>query len=127
MTSLDQLRAQWLEVVDLAVQHNCNRAVLIEDRLVSAAHINDCEALHPQRHAIAAPDATRIGTAVSYGCAHALDHAPVHRPSEVHLPDYAAHVGSGAVTARSSAAGIARPKRSSHCCAITDGAWCCAT
>ena len=43
-----ELGAQLAEVVDLAVEDDADRAVLVEDRLVAARQVDDRQAAHPQ-------------------------------------------------------------------------------
>ena len=43
-----QLLAQLLEVVDLAVEDDDDRSILVEDRLVAGHEIDDAQALDPE-------------------------------------------------------------------------------
>ena len=48
-------RAQLAEVVDLAVEHDPDRAVLVVNRLMAGRQIDDAQAAHPERHALVDP------------------------------------------------------------------------
>ena len=46
-----QVRAQLAEVVDLAVEHDHDRAVLVVDRLVAGVEVDDPQPLDPEADA----------------------------------------------------------------------------
>ena len=45
-----QLTAQFLEVINLSIQHHPDRAIFVAQRLVAAFHIDDAEAPDPKRN-----------------------------------------------------------------------------
>jgi hypothetical protein len=93
VTLRDELRAQLHEVVDLAVEDDRDRAVLVEDRLVRARAIDDRESPEREPHAAALQKAVGVGTAMR----HRAGHAPQQRTvdagvgSEQHETGNAAH------------------------------------
>src|SRR5688572_9880579 len=68
-----EVAAQLPVVVDLAVEDDPDRAVLVRDRLLAAFEIDDAEAPHAERDAFADVDAFLIGAAVHDGPAHPAD------------------------------------------------------
>jgi hypothetical protein len=85
--------AQLAVVVDLAVHHDDHRAVLVVDRLVSRAEVDDPQALDAQAGAALAVHAARVGPAVLEAGAHALDEVRGDAlPGRAKLSDDATHV-----------------------------------
>ena len=52
-----ELAAQLAEVVDLAVEDDPDRAVLVVDRLVAGREVDDAQPAHAERHALVHPHA----------------------------------------------------------------------
>src|SRR5882672_1419693 len=94
MPTTDELGAQLVEVVDLAVQDNGQRAVLVEDRLLSVGYVDDREALHPEGHAAIVVEAAFVRPAMHHGIAHRVHRARIDCAPEVDLPCYSAHLGN---------------------------------
>jgi hypothetical protein len=65
-----QLRAERVVVVDLAVEDDHDRAVLVGDRLVPAGHVDDAEPAHADRDARADVAPFVVGPAMKDGAAH---------------------------------------------------------
>ena len=59
-------------VVDLAVEDDVDGPFLVSDRLVAAAHVDDAESTHAERHATVHVVARVIGTAMADRIAHPL-------------------------------------------------------
>src|SRR5262245_51714059 len=70
---MDERAPQFLIVVDLAVEHDPDRPILVADRLLAAVEIDDSQTAHPQSGAWAEVDAFFVGTAVHQH--------PAHRPN----------------------------------------------
>ena len=68
-----ELLVQLLVVVNLAVEHDADRAVLVEDRLLAAFEVDDAEPAHAERDAVVDVDALFVGTAVHHHAAHRAD------------------------------------------------------
>ncbi len=89
-----QLGHQFLEVVDLAVEHHDHRAVLVKQRLLAGRQIDDRQA------AMAEPDTgfpvqpTLVGTAMELGLVHAIEQRMRNVPALACIEDAsdAAHV-----------------------------------
>ena len=81
-------------VVDLAVEHDCNGAIFIEDRLLSAAEIDDAETAMAQTGVSIDKVTVIIWTAVRLSRSHAFDQLPVDVVSYVEIDDPAnpAHI-----------------------------------
>src|SRR5437763_341119 len=79
---------------ELTFQDDGDGAVLVEDRLVSARHIDDREALYAKSNAVVRPDSARVRPSVLERRAHVLDCRAVDRSPEVDLAGYTAHVDS---------------------------------
>ena len=74
-----QLRAQLAVVVDLAVQDDDDRAVLVEDRLVAGLEVDDAQALDAEARAPAMMEPARVRAAVLEPRAHAREQLRVDR------------------------------------------------
>ena len=74
-----QVAPQLAEVVDLAVEDDHHRAVLVVDRLVAGLEVDDAQALDPEPDLGLDVQAARIGPSVLEGRAHAL-HGRATRP-----------------------------------------------
>src|SRR5688572_23530266 len=68
-----EIAAQLAVVVDLAVEDNPDRPVFVRDRLMTAFEVDDAQAAHAERHAIAEIDPFVVRTAVHDRGAHAAD------------------------------------------------------
>src|SRR3977135_4264502 len=88
-----KLLAQLVEIVDLAVENNDNRAVLIEDGLLAGFQINDRKALESEPDGRPDVRAVLVGSAMNYAPLHPGDKLRVHWPRRiaVHLSNYSAH------------------------------------
>src|SRR5579862_8786183 len=96
-----QLATQGVMVVNLAVEDDGNRAVLVGNRLVTPGNVDDAQTPHAQRYAWRNKIAIRIGTAMRYGIAHGADAAPsvIRRQLDAGKSCYAAHLTAPAVPA----------------------------
>ncbi len=72
-----ELRSQLAEVVDLPVADYDERAVLVEDGLMAAAHIDDRQAAHAEQDLRVPIRALVVWTAVDDRCAHAIEYGGV--------------------------------------------------
>ena len=88
-----QVVAQLAVVVDLAVHHDDDRAVLVVDRLVARAEVDDPQALDAEARAAVVVQPARIGPAVLEPRAHTREELRVHGlPGRAKLSDDATHV-----------------------------------
>jgi hypothetical protein len=84
--------AQLPEVVDLAVQHDSDGAVLAEDRLVSGEEIDDAQALDPEARVAVHEQPSRVRAAMLQRRAHPLQGETVGlHLGLAHLSDDSAH------------------------------------
>jgi hypothetical protein len=67
-----EVSPQVVEVVDLAVEYDADRAVLVEDRLVPACDVDDGEAAHGEACVLVQVESLAIGPAVPKRRVHAL-------------------------------------------------------
>ena len=74
-----EIAPQLLVVVDLAVEDDPDRAVLVRDRLVAAVEIDDAEAAHAERDAVADVHTLIVGAAMRHGAAHGANLVLVNR------------------------------------------------
>ncbi len=74
-----QLLAQLPEVVDLAVEDDHDRTVLVENRLIAGHEIDDPQALNPETDVVLDEHPTGVGAAVLDRRAHALQDITVQR------------------------------------------------
>src|SRR5258706_9255366 len=81
MAMLLEIPAQLAIVVDLAVEHDPDRAVLVGDRLESIVEVNDAQAAHADGHAVAHVDALIVGAAMRDDTAHGADLVLANLPS----------------------------------------------
>jgi hypothetical protein len=65
--------AQFLKVIDLAVEYDPDRFILIRHRLRAGVQINDGQAEMSQTDIAIQMDALSIGTTVTHGVEHGLD------------------------------------------------------
>ena len=87
-----QIPTQLGEVVDLPVEHNHDRAILVEDGLVAGLQVDDAQSLDAQSNSLVHERAARVRTAMLDSRAHALDQAWIDGPVAPHLPRDAAHL-----------------------------------
>src|SRR5215211_3142974 len=112
MTAPLESCAQLAEVVDLAVQHDDDGAVLVVDRLVSGGKVDDPQALDAQPDAGRHVQAARVGTAMLLGRAHPLDQPRIDGGSVAsELADDAAHQADLALRGATAARRRARVSR----------------
>ena len=71
MAAAQQVAPQLAEVVDLAVEDDDDRAVLVVDRLVAGLEVDDAQPLDAEPHLALHVQAARIRPAVLEGRAHA--------------------------------------------------------
>ena len=90
-----QIRAEIPIIVDLAVEHDPDRSVLVRERLMAPREVDDAEPPHPEAHRAVYIDAVIIRTPVGDRLAHRPDDARIDPLVTVfiELPGYAAHVG----------------------------------
>src|ERR1019366_9172541 len=69
-----QIFPQLWEVVDLPVEDDPNRLVLVVDGLVTPRQVNDAETPHPQPHGTLRINPLIIRPAVNYRLAHLMNH-----------------------------------------------------
>ena len=87
-----QLAAQLGVVVDLAVEDDDDRAVLVVDRLVAGVEVDDPQPLDAEADAARHVQAARVRPAVLLGCAHADDQLLLDRRAVgAHLARDATH------------------------------------
>ena len=79
VAELFEFFAQLAIVVDLAVENNPCRAVLIMNRLLSVREIDDREPSHRQSHAIAEIETVIVRTAMTNGLIHAREQLAINR------------------------------------------------
>src|SRR5947209_4285035 len=79
-------------VVDLPVEDDHDRAVLVVDRLIAVDEVDHRQALYSEADALGRMDAAGVGTSVLERLAHLLDQGSVHCANEVNLPGDPAHV-----------------------------------
>ena len=105
MARADEPPAQLRVVVDLPVEHDRDRAVLVEDRLVSGLKVDHPQPLDPETGAFAQVGAARVRTTVLEFCAHVLDQRRVDRAPVCHdlAHDPAHQAATSAPAAESSA------------------------
>ena len=72
MTRRFEIAAQLGEVVDLAVEDDPDRAVLVVNRLMAGRQIDDAQPPHPERHAFFHPHALVVGAAMADDVAHPM-------------------------------------------------------
>src|SRR5436309_15422484 len=77
MTAAPQLRPQFLEVVDLAVENSDDAPVFIRDRLLAPAQVDDAQAAHSERHFFVEIHAGIIGTTVANHLEHVAENLSV--------------------------------------------------
>src|SRR4051794_32116330 len=75
VTALQKHLSQLAIVVDLAVEHDPDRAILVADWLMTAVDIDDAEASHAEADAGAHVDAFFVGPAVDQHLTHRPDFA----------------------------------------------------
>src|SRR3954449_11503507 len=92
MARRGELLMQLPEVVDLAVERGDHGAILVEDRLIAVRAVDDGQPLSAERHAFGLLQTAGIGAAMLHGLAHPDHRLSVHRPGEVDLARYSAHV-----------------------------------
>src|SRR5262245_24948112 len=73
MVSLLQITTKVSIVIDLPVEHNADRLVLVVDRLAAGLNVYNGESTHSQRHAIAEVKSVAIGPAMSDQLTHPPD------------------------------------------------------
>ncbi len=69
--------AQLAVIVDLAIEHDDDGAVLVGDRLMAARHVDDAEALGAEADAVGDVEALVVRPAVDHGVRHSLQHRSV--------------------------------------------------
>jgi hypothetical protein len=77
MPQSGQFRAQFMEIVNLAVEHDRNVAIGRVHGLVTAGEIDDRKAPMSERNAIVKMKAVAIGTPVRNAVGHAVDQATI--------------------------------------------------
>src|SRR5437667_1549420 len=73
MAAALQLRAQFREIVNLAVENNPDRPVLVENWLVPSGQIDDAETAHAEARPLVDEDSFIIRAAVDDGLAHVVN------------------------------------------------------
>ena len=110
MTGGGELGVQGLVVVELAVLHRPDGAVLACDRLVAAGDVDDREPPHPERHTGRLVGAAVVRAAVLERVGHAVEHPRGEQgarlTAELHRSTDPAHPGANA---RRSPAATRRP------------------
>src|SRR5262245_19206529 len=112
-----------LVVVDLPVEYDVDRTILVDHRLVAAGHVDDAEPAHPDRDAGSDVVATVVGAAVSNRVAHPAKPLRGIRPIGrlTHKAGYPAHDGPiGSAGAARSATGV-EPGPPEHELVAADG------
>ena len=94
VAELFELLAQFAIVVDLAVENNPGRAVLIMNRLLSVREVDDREPSHGQAHAIAEIETVVVRTTMPNRLVHAREQLAINRSAVfVNYPCNATHSG----------------------------------
>src|SRR5881275_3181542 len=83
----DQTAPQLRVVVDLPVEHDHRRPILVEDRLVTAREVDDAEATHAQADGTVYVDALVVGAPMPDGVAHLPNHGRGDGMSRVAMDD----------------------------------------
>src|SRR5690348_4135073 len=88
-----QLRHQRLEVIDLAVEDDANRAVLVELWLVAGHQIDDRQSPHPQPGPRRNVETVAVRSTMSDDLGHSLEQGAVDiaASTKIEDPGYAAH------------------------------------
>src|ERR1700749_2625284 len=88
-----QLRRQRLKIVDLTIEDDAHRAVLVELRLVAGHEIDDCEPAVPQAYPRHTMETFAVGSAMNEDIGHPAqqDAIDLAAPVEIENPGYAAH------------------------------------
>ena len=73
MAAPNQIRAQFLKVINLAVVDDPSRLIFVEERLMTARQVDDAEAAHAQTGAILDEDAFVVRPTMNDHVAHATD------------------------------------------------------
>src|SRR5215813_7262382 len=89
MAPRSQFTSQVRVVINLAVEHNSNRAILVEDRLPASAEINDAQPTMTETDIVFNEVAVIVGTAMRLGRRHAFQECATDRISCVEI-DYPA-------------------------------------
>src|SRR5262245_38893745 len=82
-----EIGAQLLEVVDLTVEDDLDRAVLVADRLVAALQVDDRQPSMHQSQARFHPEAFGVRPAMGNTLSHHLEDGVVHRLSRICIDD----------------------------------------
>ena len=90
-----QLAAEVRIVVDLAVEDDLDRTVLVPDRLIARLQVDDAQAPHRQANGTVGEEALAIGAAVGERVAHGLEGRAGGWGSAIELEDAddSAHAG----------------------------------
>src|SRR5436305_14348556 len=91
MTTLQELMPQLAVVVDLAVEDNDDRRILVEDRLIACLEIDHAQTLDSEADSLVDMDASRVGSAMLHGRAHLSDQTAINLASLRSFDDYSAH------------------------------------
>src|ERR1700730_3302519 len=93
VAALFELVTQFGEVVNLAVIHNPNRLIFVENRLVPTRQVDDAEPAHPQSDAALHEDALVVRATMHDGLTHPMNHGLIDCAVGMSLNDsgYAAH------------------------------------
>jgi hypothetical protein len=84
--------AQLTVVVDLAIEHDRDGAILVEDGLVAGGQVDDPESLDPKADARRDVQTTGVRPAVLQRLTHPFEHASLGRPTVTSgLSDDSAH------------------------------------
>ena len=89
-----QIRSELPIIVDLAVEYDPDRPVLVRQRLMAAGDVDDAEPAHPEAHGAVHIDAFVVGTPVNDGLTHRPDDSRLDLlvPVVIELSGDAAHV-----------------------------------
>src|SRR5215469_8157662 len=82
-----ELASQLGEVIDFSIEDGPNRAVFVENRLMSAGNVDDAEAPHSQAGILLREDAFVVRAAMDDGLAHAVNGYRVDSLSPVRADD----------------------------------------
>ena len=89
-----QIRSELPIIVDLAVEDDPDRPILVRNRLMAAGDVDDAEPAHPEAHGAVHVDAFVVGTPVNDGLTHRPDDSRLDLlvPVVIELSGDAAHV-----------------------------------
>ena len=95
MAPVDQILVQGLEIIDLAIEDDPNRSVLVRHGLVSTGEVDNTQAVEGQADVASQIDSVVVRPAMPGDFAHPVDNIFLHAPGgiEIEEPANSAHDG----------------------------------